>query len=617
MKRTTSTPVLALLALGVVFGDIGTSPIYAFQQSVSDGHATVSSIYGVASLIFWAIMIVVSLKYLVFVLRADNRGEGGVLALFSLLPRTIRRPTSRRQYAVFFSLLMGTAFLFGDGFITPAISVLSAVEGTGVINPSWVHYEVPLTVIILVILFAVQSKGTAKIGAFFGPITLLWFITIGGLGIRQIMKQPAVLGALSPTYAVSFLAQNQLHSLVVLSSVILAITGVEALYADLGHFGARAIRLAWWFVVAPALILNYLGQAAEEIVSPHSSSNLFFALAPNRTFLYFLVIISTAATVIASQALISGVGSVSRQAVQMGLFPRLRILHTSSKESGQIFVPFINAFVGVGTILLVIIFKTSANLANAYSFDISGTMLITTLGLAIVASYRWHWKRWLVGVLFGLFGVIDLTFFASTATKLFKGAWVPLAIALVILFFMLVWRHGNAVLTRQLREAAVTWADLDEQLRQSHVFRPPTTGVFLASQLDVVPQAALSQIRQMHVLPARLVVVKVTTTDEPYEEHVEALMEVAPGVTTVEFHLGYMSPVDLPALLRTHLKDDLDESSVTYYLADRKFTNRGRGEITGVTERVFTFMHRNSATASRYFGLPDERVVTLATQLDL
>ena len=617
MKRNTPTPVLALLALGVVFGDIGTSPLYAFQQSVSDGQSGVTAIFGVASLIFWALMIVVSIKYLLFVLRAENNGEGGVLTLFSLLPRKIRRPQHWSEYSIFFALLLGTAFLFGDGFITPAISVLSAVEGTAVINPSWVHFEVPITCVILFALFFVQSKGTAKIGSVFGPVMVLWFTTIAVLGVREIARDPAVFRALSPSYAVALIAHNRLHSLVILSSVILAVTGVEALYADLGHFGARAIRLAWFFCAAPALILNYLGQAAEKITSPKSGGALFFNMAPNRATLIYLVVISTCATVIASQALIAGVGSISRQAVQMGLFPRLQIIHTSNKESGQVFVPFMNSVLGLGTILLVIIYKSSANLGNAYSFDISGTMLITTIGLGIVANYRWHWKKRFVVPLCAIFGFLDIAFFLSTATKIFKGAWVPLAIALVILYFMMVWRHANAVLTRQLKDAAVGWDHLDELLATNNVHLSPQTGIFLTSNLERIPQAALSQIKQMHLLPERLVAVMLTTTDQAYQEELVRCEKVGERIMLVELQMGYMNEVNLPQLLCAHVMSEAQESSATYYLADRKFNNMNSGEITGITERVFTFMHRNSATPSLYFGLPDERIVTLATQMDL
>lgn len=617
MKHNTPTPLLALFALGVVFGDIGTSPLYAFQQSASTVQSTTTSIFGVASLIFWSLMIVVTLKYLFFVLRAENNGEGGVLTLFSLLPKTIRRPEKPGQYAIFLALLLGTAFLFGDGFITPSISVLSAVEGTGVINQSWVHFEVPITCLILFALFAVQHKGTAKIGAFFGPIMVLWFVTLGVLGVHEIVKYPQVFRALSPTYALACLSHNRLHSLVILSSVILAVTGVEALYADLGHFGKRAIRIAWVFIAGPALVLNYLGQAAESIVTPHSANALFYNMAPNRSVLIFLVILATAATVIASQALIAGVGSISRQAVQMGLFPRLWVIHTSSREKGQIFVPFANTLVGLGSILLVIIFKTSGNLANAYSFDISGTMLITTIGFGIVAVRRWGWKSWFVLPLCCTFGVVDLGFFLSTCTKILKGAWVPLAIALVILYLMLVWRRANSVLTRQLQADAASWSDFGDLLESNQVLRSPGVGVFMTSSLDRVPQAALSQIRQMHVFPQQAIAVEIITSDEAFEEKMISKESLGNGVTTVAFQVGYMNSIDLPSLLRSHLLTEEEEAKATYYLANRKFNNMNRGEVTGLTEKIFTFMHRNSATPAHHFGIPDERNVTLATQLDL
>jgi len=518
---------------------------------------------------------------------------------------------------VFFALLLGTAFLFGDGIITPAISVLSAVEGTAVVSPSWVQYEVPITCAILIILFAVQRRGTAKIGALFGPITLLWFISIGALGLREILKHPTVLDALSPYYALSFLGHNRLHSLVILSSVILAITGVEALYADLGHFGAKAIRLAWFCVAAPALVINYLGQAAEEIVSPKLSGALFFNMAPNRGLLIYLVFISTAATIIASQALISGVGSISRQAIQMGIFPRLQVIHTNSMESGQIYVPLMNTLLGIGTILLVIIFKTSANLGNAYSFDISGTMLITTVGLAIVAAQRWKWKRRYVLPLCGIFGLIDASFFISTSTKLLKGAWVPLAIALAILYVMMVWRHGNRVLTRQMNAAAVSWDAFDDLIKQEHVHLTNTVGIFLTTSLERIPQAALSQVHQMHILPKRMYLVQINVTEEPYEINVALTKQINDYATGVQFNVGYMNDVDVPKLIRDYILVNGEEAAATYYLADRKFSNMDRGEVTGVTESLFTFLHRNSATPSRSFGLPLDRVVTLATQLDL
>ena len=613
----TKTPYLALLALGIVFGDIGTSPIYAFQTSVTDGQSNAASIYGVASLIFWALTIVVSLKYLTFIVRANNKGEGGIMALFSLLPDEIRHPKRKLALAFYFAMMLGAAFLFGDGILTPSISVLSAVEGTGVINPHWVNLEVPITVAILIILFAVQSKGTGKIGAFFGPITLVWFLTIGYLGIREISKYPQVLKALSPTYALTYMGHQGLHTLVILSSVILAITGVEALYADMGHFGVRAIRLAWFIVAAPALIANYLGQAAEEIVNPKSANALFFDMAPNHSALIFLVIVATAATIIASQALISGVGSITQQAVNLGIFPRFKVIHTSKDQSGQIFVPLINFFVGVGSILLVVIFGSSAKLANAYSFDIAGTMLITTVAFFIVAVRKWHWNIALTSLIMGFFFIIDVGFFGSTSTKIFKGAWVPLSISLGIVYFVWVWRQGQIVLGKLIAKDAVSWDAIDSLIQEGKAVETENVGVFLTSSTLKIPQALMSQIRNLHSVPRKVVVVSINILDIPYAEPNGTQRVVNGRVTQVSISLGYFDPINVPKILREHCLTVEEEAKATYYLSDRKFNNLDSGEIRGFMEKAFTFLHRNSSPVGPYFGLPEERLVTLGVQLDL
>ena len=617
MHKKSSTSMLTLLALGVVFGDIGTSPIYAFQQSVSDGQSNVDGIYGTVSLIFWALMIVVSLKYLTFVLRADNKGEGGVLALFSLLPKEIRNPDNRRRYFIYGALLLGTAFLFGDGIITPAISVLSAVEGTGEINASWVHFEVPLTVVILAILFLVQSKGTQKIGRLFGPITFIWFATIGALGIREIARHPDVLKALSPTYAISYVGHQGFHTFIILSSVILAITGVEALYADMGHFGAKPIRIGWFFIVAPCLVANYLGQAALEIVDPKATSALFFNMAPNKASLVFLVLISTLATIIASQALISGVASISRQAVQLGLFPRLQIIHTNADQEGQIYVPVMNTMLGIGSIILVIIFGTSAKLANAYSFAIAGTMLITTMAFYIVAVRRWHWNRFVTGAIVGFLGIIDLGFFASTSTKVFKGAWVPLFIAIIVVYAMWSWRKGQIELQKQLDRDATSWADVEELVNQGKVVGIPTVGVFMTSKVDKVPQALMAQITNLHVIPNRVVLVSVSTEESPYATSHGSVHTLNSRVTQLNCSVGYMDQINIPKLLVESVLTAKEESLATYYLVDRKIVGVDTGELKGLSHKVFSFLHRNASTASHYFGLPESRVVSLAVQMDL
>lgn len=617
LKKRSSTPLLTLLALGVVFGDIGTSPIYAFQQSVSDGVPSVKGIYGTVSLIFWALMIVVSIKYLVFVLRADNKGEGGVLALFSLLPREIRRPDTKRRYLVYFFLMLGTAFLFGDGLITPSISVLSAVEGAGQINASWVRFEVPITVVILAILFLVQSKGTQLIGRLFGPITLLWFLTIGGLGIREITKHVSVLKALSPAYAISYVQSEGWHTFIILSAVILAITGVEALYADMGHFGPRPIRIGWFFIVAPCLIANYLGQAAEEITNPKASSALFFSMAPNRGVLIYLVIISTLATIIASQALISGVGSISRQAVQLGLFPRLKVVHTNADHEGQIYVPVMNTMLAVGSIFLVIVFGSSAKLANAYSFAIAGTMVITTLAFYIVAVRRWHWNKFATGILATLFGIVDLGFFASTSTKIFKGAWVPLFVALIIVYAIQSWRKGQLALQSYLAKDQTTWADVEALVNKGKVVGIPTVGVFMTSKVDQVPQALMAQINNLHVIPNRIVLVSVEIDDVPYASANGSVHTLNSRVTQVTCSVGYMDQISIPKALTESVLTEKEEASATYYLVDRKIIGEESGELTGFNHKVFAFLHRNASTAAHYFGLPESRVVSLAVQMDL
>jgi KUP system potassium uptake protein len=615
--KKTSVSMLTLLALGVVFGDIGTSPIYAFQQSVSGGAADISNIFGVISLIFWALMIVVSIKYLTFVLRADNKGEGGVLALYSLLPRGIRYPSGKVRYSIYFALLLGTAFLFGDGVLTPAISVLSAVEGMGEINQSWVHFEVPITVAILAILFLVQSKGTHKIGRLFGPICLIWFVTIGGLGLRQVAGYPRVLKALSPMYALHYVAHNGLHTFIVLSSVILAITGVEALYADMGHFGKRPIRLAWVMVVAPALVLNYLGQAALEITQPKLASALFFNMAPGKAALIYLVLISTSATIIASQALISGVASISRQAIQLGLFPRLKIIHTSEDHSGQIYVPVINTIVGFGSIFLVIIFGSSAKLANAYSFAIAGTMLITTVAFYIVAVKLWKWNGFLITSLCLILGIIDIGFFSSTATKVFKGAWVPLVIALLIVYAMLVWRKGQSILAKQLSRDLTSWSEVEDQVSQGRTLVVPTIGIFLTSNANKVPQAAVSQMKNLHVIPARIILVSITTADIPYVSANGTVTKINDRVSQVSCTVGYLDVVNVPKMLTEGVLTVKEEAAATYYLADRKLSGPDSGDLRGMQDKVFTFLHRNASTAAHYFGLPEDRVVTLAVNMDL
>ena len=608
---------LSFGALGVVFGDIGTSPIYALKESLAAAGTTVYDIMGVVSLLFWSLMAVVTFKYLIFVLRADNAGEGGILALFSLLPRRYRRPDGKRDLSVFLLMLLGTALLFGDGLITPAISVLSATEGLGAINPELGSLSVPITVIVLIALFSVQFKGTHSLGKVFGAVIFVWFVSIGTFGFLAMIKQPEVLQALSPAYAIEYVANDGWHTLIIMASVILAVTGAEALYADLGHFGKRPIRLGWFAIVAPSLVLCYLGQAAKMLEDPENRENLFFSLAPNQLWTTYLVLIATMATVVASQALITGVASLARQASQLGLFPRLRVVHTSEDHQGQIYVPAVNAILGVGSIFLVMNFRTSSAMAHAYSFAIAGTMLVTTIAFGIVAKSKWGWRTPAVVAFVAVFGLFDLAFFLATVTKVIHGAWVPLVIAMGVSYLMWVWRKGQVVLAKALKRDRHDWTWLHDGVSSGAVVETESLGIFLSSDPDYVPQAAVSQVQNLQAIPHRIVVVSVVGEDLPYSTTAPVIEKIDHKVTHVSIFTGYMESPDVPKALRDSLLSREDEIAATYYLSDRKFVGTESGELRGVSDQVFSFLHRNSATASQYFGLPEDRVVILTVQMDL
>lgn len=608
---------LTLGALGVVFGDIGTSPIYALRESLHTAGSSVFDIYGVVSLLFWSLMLVVSVKYLAFVLRADNNGEGGILSLFALLPQKIKRSNSGTKYFFLIFLLLGTALLVADGMLTPAISVLSATEGLKEINPDLAHWSVPLTIAILVVLFAVQSRGTNAIGKIFGPVVLIWFATIGVFGFIKVQERPEVIKALSPTYAVDYVIHHGFHTFIILSSVILAITGAEALYADLGHFGKRAIRLGWFLVVAPALVLNYLGQAVVAIENPHAEISLFFALAPNDTLRIFLVVIATLATIIASQALITGVASLSRQAVRLGLLPRLKIVHTNEDVIGQIYVPAVNLIVGIGAIFLVINFRTSGALANAYSFAIAATMLMTTLAFGFVAAEKLKWNKKVLYFVIPPLILIDLSFFIATVTKIFKGAWVPLLVGLAITYIMWVWRKGQVALEAAVRDQKITWEDVDSAIEAKSVSVIPDTGVYLSTNALKVPQALAAQIKNLHSCPEKILIVTVVQGEVPIVTANPTIKEISSRVQQLYVWVGFMQDVNIQKTIIEHVMSAEEEAKCTYYLADRKFVESAEGSLKGATEKVFSILHRNATTASNYFGLPESRVITLGTQMDL
>ena len=611
------TSALVLGATGVVFGDIGTSPIYAMKQTFIISGAEPDQIYGIASMIFWALMLVVSLKYLTFVMRADNKGEGGMLALLSLMPEHIRAPKSRKHLALLVLVLIGTSLLFGEGGLTPAISVLSATEGLALLNPDLDVVAVPATVVILAILFAMQSRGTETIGKFFGPVTFVWFVLIGSLGIFRILQEPEVIKALSPTYAIQYFMNSGLNSLFVLAAVILVVTGAEALYTDMGHFGAKPIRIAWAIIVGPALVLSYLGQAAVLINDPSAISNPFFALAPNKPMTLVLIVVATAATIVASQALITGVFSLSRQAVQLGLFPRLTIRHTNADQEGQIYVPVANWLVGFVSIALVIAFQSSSALASAYVLAIAGTMTVTTIAFTIVARQIWKWPLWKIAPLTTIFLTLDVIFLAGTATRFFDGGWVPIVFGSLILGMMLIWRAGNRALNRKMRESSRTWQEIYAGCESGEIAMVPGIGIFMASPAEVVPAALISHVTIMHSLPESVYVVTIKSDTQPVSTTPVLIDHVTDRLCQVTIFAGYMETVNVPSILQRDALSIDEEKSATYYLSERHFLASEGGNLGERTETLFEILHRNAVSPTTFYGLPYGRVITIGTRIDL
>jgi KUP system potassium uptake protein len=604
---------LSLGALGVVFGDIGTSPIYAFNESVHAGGSGDSNTLGVVSLIFWTITVVVSIKYLLVVLRADNHGEGGVLALFALLPEKIRKARKGPYAVVVFMMLLAAAFLFADGLLTPAISVLSATEGLSNINPALGVFAVPATVVILLILFVFQYRGSGFLGRVFGPVMLVWFVLIGGLGLYQVILNPASIAGLSPTYAIDFIGSHGWSTLIVMSSVILAVTGAEALYADLGHFGKRPIRVGWFGIVAVSLVLSYLGQAALIMRKPELAGNAFFGQVEGQWPSIIFVIVATAATIIASQALITGVASIASQAIRLGLISRMKIVHTNEHQYGQTYVPLVNMLLGVGSISLVIIFESSAALAGAYAFAIAGTMLITTIALFWVAATHWQWKRYLTIPLLGIFLLFDISFVVATSTKLQDGAWLPLAIGFVVASIMWIWRKGRTILNERLKRSATAWKRVDASRTSPTVAITPGTGIYLSAFWGIVPQSLEEQIRVLHSMPEKIVVVNLEILEKPHARQKPKFSNQSEFVTFVTIYVGFMDNINLPRSLRSKsLEGIVGEKDATYFVASRKFVKPPEASMNKVEHLIFDAMHRNSTLASDYFRLPSGRVITIS-----
>jgi KUP system potassium uptake protein len=614
-----SLPALTLGAVGVVYGDIGTSVLYAVKEVFGSGHVefTPANVYGVLSIFVWTLTLVVSLKYVTLVLRADNHGEGGLVAMLALASQAVQdRP--RLREALLLVGIFGTCLFYGDGVITPAISVLSAVEGLEVVSPAFREAVIPLTLLILLALFAVQKRGTAGIGRFFGPVTLVWFGAIAALGVAQIVPHPEILTAVSPHHALRFMWANPGTTFVILGAVVLCVTGAEALYADMGHFGRRPIRIAWFAVVMPALILNYFGQGALLLADPDTVKNPFYSLAPGWALLP-VIGLATLATVIASQALITGAFSVTKQVIQLGYLPRLQIDHTSERETGQIYIGFVNWALFVAIVLAVVLFRTSSNLAAAYGIAVTLDMLITTVLTFFVIRYGWKYPWALCVGATGFFFAIDVAFFSSNMLKLFHGGWFPLAIGAAIFVLMTTWKQGRRLLGRSLADEAL---DLDMFLEAISVDPPPRidgTAVFLSARPGAVPHALLHNLKHNRVFHAHNLFVTVNNHEVPWIEP-ECRLEVEYlgfDAWKVVVHYGFKDEPDLPAALEL-LTDNgvpLDPMSTSYFLSrDIVVPTLGSGMALW-REKLFSQMHRNASSAADFLKLPNNAVVELGSKI--
>jgi KUP system potassium uptake protein len=620
--KRSSLAALALTALGVVFGDIGTSPLYALKECFHANHGlapTPDNVLGILSLIFWALILVISVKYLSFILRADNQGEGGIMALTALiLPRQARIEGKRKLLVILG--LFGAALLYGDGMITPAISVLSAIEGLEIATPAVSPFIIPLTVAVLVVLFLCQSRGTGKIGAIFGPLTLVWFIVLALLGLKQIVVQPAVLAAASPHHALRFLLENGWTAFLVLGSVFLAVTGGEALYADMGHFGIRPIRLVWFWLVLPALVLNYFGQGALLLTHPTAVENPFYLLAPHWALIP-LVALATAATVIASQAVISGSFSITVQAVQLGFCPRLAVSHTSAMERGQIYVPTINWLLMFSCIGLVVGFGSSSNLAAAYGFSVTTDMVITTLIFFFVVRERFSWPLWSALLLCGGFLVFDLAFFGANFAKILHGGWFPLLVATLVFTLMSTWKTGRRILYERMQEGSWAVDDFLATIRSSMPQRVAGTAVFMSGNLRIIPSALLHNLKHNRVLHQRIIILSVVTEDVPHVPETQrwTLDEAGEGIYQMVMRYGFMEEPDVPEVLsRLEVGGrPFNMMETTFFLGRETIIPSAKPGMALWREHLFMLMSRNARTATSFFGLPPNRVVELGMQVEL
>jgi len=614
--------VLSLGALGVVYGDIGTSPLYALRECFHPHHGvapTPDNVIGILSLIFWSLTIVISFKYLVFVMRADNRGEGGILALMSLVRARGGTSSSTRLLLVALGLF-GAALLYGDGMITPAISVLSAIEGIDVATPVFAHWIVPITIIVLIILFLLQRAGTARVGAMFGPVMMVWFAVIAILGVIQIVQEPHVLVAVNPMHAVSFFARNHLHGFLVLGAVFLCVTGGEALYADMGHFGARPIRIAWFVLVFPCLLMNYFGQGALLLHNPAAAEHPFFHMAPEWARLP-LVGLAALATIIASQAVISGAFSLTRQAVQLGYAPRLHILHTSAREIGQIYIPSVNWALMVCAIGLVLAFRSSSALAAAYGVAVTATMGITTALLAVVERERWKWNIAAVLALTIPLLIIDLSFFGANIIKVTEGGWFPLVIGLFVFTLLATWRRGREILQQRLTEGMIPIDTLMQEVARGSLPRVRGTAIFLSRYADGVPITLLHNIKHNKVLHENVIILTVSYEETSHLRDMERhhWQDLGHGINRLFIRFGFMEGTNIPTLLAsmTDAPIKLEPASISFFLGRETLIATRRPGMALWREKLFAWMVRNASSATQWFDLPANQVIELGAQIEM
>jgi KUP system potassium uptake protein len=619
---------VALAALGVVYGDIGTSPLYAMRECFSSHFhilPTPQNVLGVLSLFFWALLLVIVVKYLTFIMRADNKGEGGILALLALL-----RGDRLRKSALVSVGIFGAALLYGDGVITPAISVLSAIEGLSVATPRFEHFVVPLTVVILAALFFVQRRGTAGVGAVFGPATLVWFLAIAATGFHWVITYPGVLLAMNPWYAVRFFAEHGTHGMLLLGSVVLCITGGEALYADMGHFGRKPIRAAWYAVVFPALLLNYFGQGAlllrechgggSSVACQSAVENPFYALVPE-SMLYPMVMIATIATVVASQALISGAFSLTQQAVQLGFVPRVQIRHTSATAEGQIYVPMVNWALMVSCITLVLATGDSSRLAAAYGIAVTGTMAITSVLFYAVARRRWHWSRHKAGALVALFLLVDLAFFGANLAKFFHGGWFPIVAAFGVFAFMSTWKMGGRWRAEEFAKSRVPFEAFLTSLEADPPHRVKGTAVFMTQDAEGTPPALLHHLKHNQVLHEQVVILTIQTRTEPMvprERRLE-IVQLAHGFWRVLAYYGFMETPNVPDLMRLAAHGGLAtvRGRTSFFLGRETFIPTGRSGISRWRKALFVFMAKNARSPTDFYGIPPNDVVELGAQIQI